>query len=308
MASCSDVQLFGIQLDHNQLAQNQWGKVELCALGEGLQQLKISHIACNASLSLYGGHVLSWQPTGEKEVFWLSDDSLYQQGKAIRGGIPLCWPWFGAFQSGDGKIGGNHGFARQVLWQVDHVLIGEYNVEIVISWQGKQQHDLWPHHAKVVQRLVLGEEFEQSLTIENLSSQSFEFTGALHSYFAVGHPENVQIDQLNKSRFDCKITGLTEQQDILENCVGPIDRIYNNHETMEVIDTGLARKIVIEPQQTEQWVLWNPGKEIAQSMKDIHLDGENQFVCLEAACTKWQRIEPTSKQTISQRISVHALS
>jgi len=289
------------------LTQNQWGKVELCPLADDFQQLLISHSSCTARVSLYGGHVLSWQPKGQQEVFWLSQDAFYQEGKAIRGGIPLCWPWFGAFSCGDGKQGGNHGFARQVHWHVDDVIVQEKNVELIISWEGAQQHELWPYHARVVQRLVFGKEFEQSLSVTNLAEEPIEFTGALHSYFLVGSPESTRISHLDNVLFDCKLNVLTQQNDVLDNCVGPIDRIYYHNESIEIVDRNLARTIVVEPKDTGERVLWNPGKDIAKSMTDIHLDGENQFVCLEAAHTKWQSIAPQSIQTIGQRISIKPL-
>ena len=295
------------QFSEGQLVESQWGDVELCSLANGLKQLKVSHVTCNARVSLYGGHVLSWQPTGEQEVFWLSQDSLYKPEKAIRGGIPLCWPWFGGLQGEDGLNVGNHGFARQVQWQLDDVTVTETQVELILSWQGKQQHNLWPYPAKLTQKLTFSSEFTQQLTIENHSDSDVEFTGALHSYFAVNNPADVTVSKLDNVSFDCKINTLTQQTDVLPNCVGPIDRIYSSNEIMEVIDKGLGRIIRIEPLNTEQWVLWNPGQEIAQSMSDIHVGGENQFVCLEAASTNWQTVNANSERTMGQRISISEL-
>ena len=92
------------------IQKNAFGHIDVLARTNDCSILNIKHNAVQATVSLYGGQVLSWQPTGEREVFWLSQASEYSSGKAIRGGVPICWPWFGAY-----KDGGNHGFARQSI-------------------------------------------------------------------------------------------------------------------------------------------------------------------------------------------------
>lgn len=283
----------------NILSEKQWGSVTLQPLGDGLEQLAINHQRCIARLSLYGGQVLSWQPKGEEEVFWLSNDSLYQQGKAIRGGIPLCWPWFGGY-----KDAGNHGFARQVNWQVQQIAITESAVNIELVWQGENQHKLWPHKVKVTQTLKFGDSFKQTLTIENLSSSDIEFTSALHSYFNVSHPDKAQVPALNDVEFDCKLTKHKAVNDQLTNLVGPIDRIYYSNSAMEIVDSGLARTIVITPDNVKNWVLWNPGRDTANTMADVHCGGENEYVCLEAANTDWQKLVAGNSVSMGQSIRI----
>ena len=315
------------------ITESQWGRVSRQPLGKALgksselEKLVIEHTHCKALVSLYGGHVLSWQPVhlpkGEQDVFWLSNDSLYQEGKAIRGGIPLCWPWFGGYIDEHGNDAGNHGFARQVNWQIASVDVTEQGVTLVLEWQGQQQHQLWPYHAKVTQTLVFGENFKQTLHIDNLSSQAFEFTGALHSYFAVSHPENVTVPALEPLLFDCKLTGDKSQRDSLANIVGPLDRIYypvskevkpnkltpnkQAPKMMKIIDTGLNREVHLTSDNVNNWVLWNPGKDIAQGMTDIHSGGENEFICLEAANTDWISVPAGESASFSQTITVKHL-
>ncbi|REL35163.1 D-hexose-6-phosphate mutarotase [Thalassotalea euphylliae] len=288
------------------IGENNFGRIKQEGLGESLAQLVIEHQSCRARVSLYGGQVLAWRPSGQEEVFWLSNSSDYSQGKAIRGGIPLCWPWFGAHPNAEGA--GNHGFARNVVWQLSSSEITEAGVELELVWQGENQHPQWPFKTKVVQKLVLGETFTQQLTIENQSPDTIEFTGALHSYFAVSNPAQVTIPNLDNVPFDCKLSEQKGQQDSLENSVGPLDRIYYSDQPMKIIDAGKQRVINLMPNQVNNWVLWNPGQKTAAGMADVHAGGEQEYVCLEAANIQPLTIASGESVTFGQVISLAKLS
>jgi glucose-6-phosphate 1-epimerase len=274
---------------------------------QNISTLDIQHPLFTASVSLYGGQVLSWKPTGQDDVFWLSKATEFKEGKAIRGGIPLCWPWFGPNIDDKGNNGGNHGFARTNQWQLVSHEITEQEVTLVIELNGEGKHYLWPAKFKLLQTLVFSTTFNQKLTITNLTSEKVNFSSALHSYFKVSNPEDVRVPKLVDALFDDKITGQKQQTDSLVNCIGPIDRIYYCSDEQVIIDECLRRKILIESNQCQQWVLWNPGQEIAENMIDIHHHGENDFVCLEAANTQWQSIDAGERVTLSQKITVSTL-
>jgi glucose-6-phosphate 1-epimerase len=287
---------------HVVLSEHPTGIVKQYQVISGFPIIDIQHEKCQAKVSLYGGQVLSWQPTNEKPVFWLSDTALFQQGKAIRGGIPLCWPWFGPLEGTN-----QHGFARQALWQLDRVEINDKGVTVVLVWQSEHMDALWPHKTKVEQTLFFGSHFSQTLTMNNLSNKEIEYTGALHSYFCVSSPANVTVPTLNSSEFDDKLTGERNMPLIRGNCIGPIDTVYYNQQEQCMVDKGWQREIVIKNNNTHQWVLWNPGVETASNMPDIHQGGENEYVCLEAANTQWQTIPANARVTISQDISIRSL-
>ena len=119
-------------MSHMPVISNKFGEITQFQKSDGIDILNIQHSLCSASVSLYGGQVLNWQPKGQPPVFWLSDTSHYQQGKAIRGGIPLCWPWFGAYNDA-----GNHGFARQMQWEMFEANITEHQVELILVVSGQ---------------------------------------------------------------------------------------------------------------------------------------------------------------------------
>ena len=283
---------------------------------ECFEGLNISHPHCQAEVSLYGGQVLSFKPTGHKDVLWLSDNASYQMGKAIRGGIPLCWPWFGSndkqsqhLAKAQKKIvkAGNHGFARQLPWKIEDIQADENGVTLILVLVGENQHPLWPNAYRLTQTLFFGQSLNQSLAMSNLSQEDAQYSAALHSYFTVSNPRNVSIDALTGVSYSDKLTGSSSTQQQAVSCVGEIDREYHSSEKMTIVDSQWQRKIDIVSRNCQQWVLWNPGVELANTMADIHPHGEQEYVCLEAANTTWQALPAGESVIISQEIKVTKL-
>jgi len=272
---------------------------------EGFEGLSISHSHCQAKISLYGGHVLSFKPTGHKDVLWLSEQASYQEGKAIRGGIPLCWPWFGANDKQTKAIKAeNHGFARQLPWKVEALEADKSGVTVILVLTGDNQHPIWPNAYKLTQTLFFGKSLKQSLAMSNLSQEDAQYSVALHSYFTVSNPNNVSIDALTGASYSDKLTGNSGIQQQAVSCIGEIDRKYHSSEKMTLVDSQWQRKIDIMSYNCQQWVLWNPGAELADTMADIHPQGEQEYVCLEAANTTWQALPAGETVIISQEISI----
>lgn len=291
----------------NMIIENDFGNVQYFRLNDNMLEdgLVINHHLGQAKVSLYGGQVLTWQPTNEKPVLWLSDNAQFQEGKAIRGGVPICWPWFGPHGKSVAAL--NHGFARTQYWQLEDVYLEDAFVKITLTLSGEDEHSLWPSEFVLKQEIVIGAAFTQTLYIQNLSEETVKYTGALHSYFSVGDPKAVTVSPLSDYKFDDKITNENALQSVLEHCQGPIDRIYYSNAQVHLIDKAWQRKISLETENCGQWVLWNPGKVIASQMTDIHQGGENGFVCLEAANTQACEIAPQSEVYMRQTIRVSAI-
>jgi glucose-6-phosphate 1-epimerase len=286
------------------IAENKFGQIKQVSLTDQINALEIIHNTCTAKISLYGGHVLAWQPANQKPVFWLSDDVIFEQGTPIRGGIPLCWPWFGPYQAPSGEKAGNHGFARQRNWQLDDVIVAKDRVTVTLSLSGENEHPLWPHQYQLKQQLIFSDQFEQKLFISNLSSKAFEYSAALHSYFAVSTPENITVAPLAEFPFDDKVTGKEQQLAALENCLGEVDRIYYTNQQCLIEDKQWQRTLTVSSTNCQQWVLWNPGVEVAQRMKDLHVGAEKEFVCLEAANTDRQVVQANETVMIGQKVTL----
>ena len=289
----------------NSIVKNKYGQVQQSSTSS---LLIIDHEIMQAKVSLYGGQVLSWNPLGERDVFWLSDIAFNEQGKAIRGGIPICWPWFGKHPNDKDNTAGNHGFARCQLWQIDNIDISEQGVEVVLSWQGKNMSDLWSADCSLKQVLFFGKTFTQTLIMTNLSKKDVYYTGALHSYLAVSAPVNTTLTQLTKAPFEDSLTGNAckpeEVISSLANGIDAIDRIYHSNDVIDVVDNVWQRTITLSTTDTKQWVFWNPGAELANQMIDIHDSGEQEFVCLEAANTQKQLLEAGKSLSMAQSITV----
>jgi glucose-6-phosphate 1-epimerase len=289
------------------LFTNAFGQVTSLTLNDNMQGLLIKHDKCQASISLYGGQVLTWQPKGQKDVFWLSKEALYQEGKVIRGGIPLCWPWFGAHWYDRDNKAGNHGFARQKNWQIDTININAEQVIIVLTLSVEQQHRLWPNKGLLKQYLTFGECFSQRLEMTNLSDDMAQYTGALHSYFSVSDPKNITIDNLSQLSFIDKLTGVEHINKKFIHGEGPVDRIYQASkadQVMQIVDSTWQRIIEIQSKNSQQWVFWNPGREIAQNMTDVHKNAEQEFICLEAANTEPTNLPSKKSITLEQTIRI----
>jgi glucose-6-phosphate 1-epimerase len=297
---------------------NDFAQVTSITLNQGsgearFEGLNISHAHCQAKVSLYGGQVLSFKPKGHKDVLWLSEKVNYQQGKAIRGGIPLCWPWFGANNKQNQYLAENpntsinavnHGFARQLTWQIARIEADESGVTLILVLSGEKQHPLWSNAYTLRQTLFFGKNLKQTLAMSNLSKDDAQYSAALHSYFTVSNPSNVSIDALTGLPYRDKLTGNSSIQQESVSCVGEIDREYHSSEKMTLTDHTWQRRIDIISSNCQQWVLWNPGTELANTMADIHPRGEQEYVCLEAANTSWQTIPAGKTVTISQEITV----
>jgi glucose-6-phosphate 1-epimerase len=294
----------------DKLLNNDFAQVTYCPLTqegniEPLEGVNISHPHCHALVSLHGGQVLRFKPNGHKDILWLSDSSHYKSGKAIRGGIPICWPWFGVNdkQTADKKVG-NHGFARQLSWHLESVDADENGVTLVLVLEGDNQHPLWPYAYHLKQTLFFGEHFKQRLTMTNLSEEDAQYSAALHSYFTVSHPKNITIDTLTGVTFNDKLSGELAVENKTVNCVGEVDRVYHSQEKMVMTDAHWQRKVEVSSHNCQQWVLWNPGTVLANTMTDIHAEGEHEYVCLEAANANWQKLSAGETVTISQEIKV----
>ncbi len=292
------------------LLDNNFAQVNLTALPDGnvshkVSALTLSHIHCQASISLYGGQVLSFQPTGEENVLWLSEQANYQSGQAIRGGIPLCWPWFGAhpLQKKAGSII-KHGFARQLLWHVESIEADDVGVTIVLILEGENQHKLWPSAFKLRQTLFFGEKLTQTLAMSNLTNEAVQFSLAFHNYFRVSDSSHVSIDNLTGVTYQDKVTRESAVQHTPVSFVGEIDREYHTSEKMSIVDTGWHRTIEVVSDNCHQWVLWNPGAKLANNMPDIPLGGEKQYICLESANTEQLKLPAGETVTCSQEIRV----
>ncbi len=257
------------------------------------------HLSCrygSATVALHGAHVISYTPARQAPVIFTSKNAIFKEGKAIRGGIPICWPWFNAHPSDASKP--SHGYARNQFWKVtesdhstDHTSL---TLELI--------HD----ELKASVTITLSETLNVSLTTTNLSAEIKSIGGALHSYFYVTDIEKISISGLEQVNF---IDTLTETEEIQEGDIlirEETDRIYiKSSETVGIYDPQLNRTIFIDKSGSTSTVIWNPWIIKSKSLSDLDDADYRNFVCVEAANARKDiyLLAPNESHTLSTKIT-----
>jgi glucose-6-phosphate 1-epimerase len=253
--------------------------------GQGdFPNIQITNDQATALVSVYGGQVLSFQPKGEPhDLMFLSDKAYYQTGKAIKGGVPICWPWFGPDPEGAGRP--SHGFARNRPWQVlgtTALPSGETQVTLGFSDDADTQA-LWPYAFELALEITVGTVLQLALISRNRSDRPFAITQALHTYFTVGDITQTTVLGLEGTSYIDKVEGgQVKPQTEPVAIAAEVDRIYTGVPSELVIqDLALARCIRITATGNQTAVVWNPWAEISAKMADLGDDDYTRFLCVE---------------------------
>lgn len=240
--------------------------------------------ACVA-LSLDGGHLLSWKPAGAPEQLYLSPRSEFVPGKAIRGGVPVCFPQFAE----RGQLP-KHGFARTALWELVQQEQGKDDALAVLRLRDSEAtRALWPHAFELELSVrVGGRSLDIELACENLGDAPLQFTAALHTYLRVGDLDAVSVEGLSGLRYfdSIKQTEALQRMDLLltgEKGVLDLDRIYFGVKERPLLVTEERRQVVVQQQGFEDVVVWNPGPERCAKLNDMPPEGWSEMLCVEAA-------------------------
>jgi D-hexose-6-phosphate mutarotase len=254
--------------------------------GGGLVIAEIDTRLASAALCLQGAHVMTWRPKTQSEpVVWLSKLAKLAPGKSIRGGVPVCWPWFGPHAT-DAKLPA-HGFARTVAWEITGArVLGDGAVEIALALIASgQTRALWPHRARAELLITLGATLKLALTTVNEDDKDMIVGEALHTYFHIGDIAAVRVRGLDGCTYLDKVDGgARKQQDGAISFTGETDRIYMNTAAECVIeDDRLRRRIHIAKSGSRSTVVWTPWIDKADKMGDFGPDGWRSMVCVESA-------------------------
>lgn len=276
---------------------------------QGLPTLLIRTPWAAAALSLHGGQLLSYVPEGGDDLLWLSPISK-RAPEAIRGGVPVCWPYFG--REGQGADARQHGFARNTRWELANSTRdadGGITLQLELP-----QNPATP--LRLVQTLQLGRELRQSLSTRNEGETRLAFTQALHSYFRVGDATRVQVKGLVGLDYADKFDGGTHRQISDWNLQDPgdpgrSDRIYHGAGSrFELIDPALGRRIELTTSGSHSLVVWNPGASGIVAISDAPDQSWRDFVCLEASNAGEDviQLEPGQTHILQQTIAINPLS
>jgi len=256
----------------------------------GLLFADFDNAQATASLCLQGAHLTTWRPKGQAEpVVWLSPMAKYAPGKSIRGGVPVCWPWFGPHASESGFPG--HGFARTVAWQLTGTQAlddGATQIRLLLA-QNDATRAQWPKATRLELTATVGERLAIDLTTTNLDTEDIVIGEALHTYFGIGDIGAIEIRGLEDCVYVDKVDGGGRKtQAGASTCAGEVDRVYvNTAAECVIVDPGLRRRIRIAKSGSHSTVVWTPWTEKAEKMGDFgpgrnQQGGWREMVCVES--------------------------
>ena len=268
-------------------------KVESEQHGE-LNCWRITSDSAELLVAQQGAQVLSYQRLGEPPLLWLSDQALFNRGKSVRAGVPVCWPWFGNLQRNpqpvqqqfQGSEAPAHGLVRGRDWQL--LGIDSSGDEVGLSFgltatQGELPG--WPHQVELTLEIRMGEHLRLNLTSRNLGDEKVVLSQALHSYFAVSDVRSVRVEGVKGRSYIETLADWeqrTQQADL--DFSGETDRIYLDVPAeLSIVDPAWERRIRISSSGSRSAVIWNPWTERAAQLPDMADDGWQRMLCIETA-------------------------
>lgn len=283
----------------------------------GLIRACVTTPACQAEIYLQGAHLATWQPAEQQPVLFLSKRSFFQTGKAIRGGIPIIFPWFGARTATPGSPrtdGPLHGFARIEPWRLDFAALAGDDLHLSLSLAPTElSRSLGFDRFRVAYELSLGRELHLRLMVANDSDAPLVIEEALHTYLHVGDAERVRIqglegaEYLDKTEdFRCK-----RQEEPVLTLHGTTDRLYlNTAAPITVEDPAHHHRITVKKRNSNNTVVWNPWETLTAALTDMEPDGWRRMVCVETvnAAANALLLRPREAHVMETTISVEELA
>ncbi|MBR9907046.1 MAG: hypothetical protein GYB30_03225 [Gammaproteobacteria bacterium] len=231
---------------------------------------------CQFQLCHERAQILRWQPKGQADVLWCADKKFLSLDKPLRGGIPVCWPWFGAGRGENSRKQPFHGFARSATWR-QVAFVASAQQPHIIEFE-LNHHDLTDEHRAVFDykfcvrlRYEIGETLHVQLRV--VHAPNLPVFGALHTYFNVGDSEQVRLFGLESSNIDAAVS-----------INGPTEVLYSNPAPiLRIEDAANSRSIVVKQQGHHDVMLWSPWKVAGHTLSDTLPDDYRYFVCAETA-------------------------
>lgn len=250
-------------------------------LESGLVRLNIDNRAASAELYTQGAHLVRYQPSGQPDLLWVSDAEPYQPGRAIRGGIPICWPWFGDHPS-DAQAPA-HGLARTRVWDWELLSDSEDRTDLRLWLETDGSDPGFPLTAQVELLISIGDSLVLALTTHNQSKQPFQLSQALHSYFPVTDLSRAAIAGLDGHFYLDKLTGQSALWPSGFKIDQEIDRIVFDRGEPVRLNRGDGYITRIKRQGSRSLVVWNPWIDKSKTLSSFYAEDYQRMLCLEAA-------------------------
>ena len=260
------------------------GEVGFAKLENDLIFITVSNKYADADICLYGAQVTNFKPHRTMGILWMSPESNFREGSPIRGGIPICFPWFGPHKTNSEKP--QHGFARLMYWDVIGITTkpsGETLVRLQLC-SSVETKAYWLYDFCAEMIITVGQTLTATLKVTNTSSEPFEYTSALHSYFNLSSIENITIEGLQNTKYHNQLEpgNFIQESPKLEIKKAETRHYYDTEATCVINDSIFGRRISIAKSDSKVTTVWNPWEETCSKTVDLPDDAYQTFVCVEA--------------------------
>ncbi|ROR98714.1 glucose-6-phosphate 1-epimerase [Sinobacterium caligoides] len=283
-----------------------------------LVAIDVENASACASLFLQGAQISHYQPQQQTPVLWCSEHCDYSLGRSLRGGIPICWPWFGGLHANPKTIteqystrqlddASAHGFVREQAWQLVSVEEGEDSTTLLLQLDiPRHSQPFWPFQTRLEYRVTIGQHLDIAFTVHNRCADKFHYSSALHSYFDISHIDNVQLQGLDGCHYrDALDHWSTQQQRGKLAFDGEVDRIYQRQPPRLTLHDTANSDLYIDSDNSHSTVVWNPWIEKAKRLSHFDDHAYQQMVCVETANAGLDFISlaPGESHTLDLRLS-----
>jgi glucose-6-phosphate 1-epimerase len=250
----------------------------------GLPKVRITSPQATGEIYLHGAHVTSWKPARAKEVLFVSSQSGWEDGRAVRGGIPICFPWFGG--KVDDPKAPAHGFVRTKAWRLESIAqAGDAVTVSMFTESDESTKKWWSPDFRLVHRATFGRELSLELEVSNTGRAPLGFEEALHAYHRVGNIEEARVRGLDAVHYldktDANRKKLQHGEIVI---VSETDRVYlNTGDAIELDDPVLHRRTRVAKENSRTTVVWNPWVQKAHALSDFADDEWRQMICIETS-------------------------
>lgn len=272
------------QLDDIQAILKNTPEISLSEPEPNFPVLEIQTPVSAATIALHGAQVLKWAPNGQPPVLYMSPKSKMKIGTPVRGGIPICWPWFGNHPD-DASLPA-HGFARTMVWELVSAELDGKMATVVLRLQSNAKtKKFFPHDFELTATIRIADKLRMKLHMKNTGEEPYKVSSALHTYLSIGDIERIQLEGVKGSHYFDRVSGEEEAvfQEKNLQIKGEVDRIYQSMSSVLVRDLDRQRSVFVDKAGSRSTVIWNPWKVRSKEIADLPDKAYREFVCVECA-------------------------
>ena len=297
-------------IDDLQAILSECPEVSVTEPESGFPVLEVKTSVSEATIALHGAQVLTWTLTGHPPVLYVSPKAKMTEGIPLRGGIPICWPWFNEHPE-DSTLP-KHGFARNRFWElVSGEAFGKEATLVFKLCSDEETKQLFPYDFELTATIRVSDKLRVKLNMKNTGEEIYRVSSALHTYLSVGNIERIQLEGVKGSHYMDQLSDQTEAQYQEKNLQikEEVDRIYQSMSSVLVRDLDRHRSVFVDKAGSRSTVIWNPWKEKSKSLSDLPDKGYLEFVCVECANagTDKPTLRPNSSHNVETVIGLRPL-